>query len=1445
MFSAKSISLFDLTPEGQCYPETVELIKNHDSQDHVLLSLVQSTEPWQLGSLLDVELRGLRIFLVGRFIFELVQFFISRELGIGRLMDKYSNEPERDAFGNPAPPLKCKFRLKESSLLIPGASTSIDMLALNVDDLMLYNSFHSTSFALPTQSVPRPPSEDASATGISHRDLRFSHSTAHDSEFHDCIETSERMSNARISSHDRNSIPRLTIILQGLRLFTALPKSSWAAKCGASPAFFHSFAIQHAEPDKPVYRRKESENERSTTAVFEEFQNDERRMRHWDQINTPPFSLKVALDLLPHLRIRISNDLNNHATNVYSQPINLDLRLSQFCLLLSVYYNNLHEMPSFFPYTSEHIVKGSQSTQASSRFPEYGSDEHVEALKNISKLTMEIAFLFNYFSIRCSFDPPGYFDKDPVSLSYLSSWTQTIDYLPGLTATFTNIALNVTNDRDGILRVGCGASGLEFCDETKGKPFQAVLSVASRPRHHDTQKTLYCRSSVDVGSWADLSWGLDCGVHFLNEALPQALQLTVFMTPTSNVVNLGLESVSSALFNLAPVWIILEFFSCYFSEAQYGNPLFEAYSQTEKLKKILRPPKTTVSEPEKYSKTFDFRLWLRCPLITVPSSPSQTAAPCLQLESQTGVEYRFLSMSSFASHNIICTDLSITFANEFSADIHGTHDHAANWDTRNRELVRGLSFQTRISFHKSANHTDVSLRIPFMQDVEAPCGFNDPETRVPPLVLTPHTVCSPFEQPTRFMGSTVCELTCIFEALPKATVLMKQLVFGPSRPDLDPPEMSSESSVPQSTFSVTASVSSVRLFFIDPVLEEQLPVAVASLSNVAVTTSCFGRETDAVSYANGEAPIGDVQTIIDGLIWADYFKLGVTRSWEPVMEPYHFVLLYETSKARGQGLTITSDSPLHINISSAMLVILEEVIQSFSHVIFDALFQENEEVLPATYENGADNVGAVIADQFFESGSSSVHVLHQVPVPLQSDDRVAFSFLNLTGQRIRIFRLQTSSRGSGEQEGAFVTYLEHSLSTKLHFDATISVAKNLSMVEVAYPGLPNSPRRNLNLEPRKHVVDVQIPGFKWIEGIKVDTLGRKFESLVPRSPEILSKVERDWRLMNALKVLIEVGLENGGRLITVRSVFEVRNNTKHPISLFFHPDPRHQPAGFLRIKPSTGGTVDASDDLTTWHVTETLEPGEPCHLPTLLLQSSLGLKGSHLGCLWIRPDVSNSDNELLFSHLAFEDGTLPAEAAVGYCSKPVQLAKVVNESALIFLQSKGGDVIPERARSGIQVSCPIASADGEQAPFCYAIEIRRSPLVRSDLENGIALASSDGVVPSSEGSARKNRSRDRAVSVVHCPVTYSLSIHPPLVITNLLPQSGRFELMHATRRTVMWYADLEAGEQVSIHSVGLDAPLLLLLNLGFCRTPVGEGALIHHGSDAAHSRGENACVQCI
>ena len=227
------------------------------------------------------------------------------------------------------------------------------------------------------------------------------------------------------------------------------------------------------------------------------------------------------------------------------------------------------------------------------------------------------------------------------------------------------------------------------------------------------------------------------------------------------------------------------------------------------------------------------------------------------------------------------------------------------------------------------------------------------------------------------------------------------------------------------------------------------------------------------------------------------------------------------------------------------------------------------------------------------------------------------------------------------------------------------------------------------------------------------------------------------------------------------------------------------------------------------------------------------MDGSHLGSVWVRPDTSNTE---IFS---FRDFTKPTDSKVekfdaSFCSRPVQLARIVHETSHIYEMGGGKDIEPSQARSGVQVSCATHSQNENiRTPFCYAIEIARSPIVKSSIDAESSPDVKDGLVEKN----KKKRKPDHH-SLIHGPVAYTLTIHPPIVIVNLLPEGGRFELMHAIRKTVVWYADLEPGQQVPIHSLGLDVPLLLLVNLGFCRTPIGEGALVHHGGTLVDGRGK-------
>ncbi len=365
-----------------------------------------------------------------------------------------------------------------------------------------------------------------------------------------------------------------------------------------------------------------------------------------------------------------------------------------------------------------------------------------------------------------------------------------------------------------------------------------------------------------------------------------------------------------------------------------------------------------------------------------------------------------------------------------------------------------------------------------------------------------------------------------------------------------------------------------------------------------------------------------------------------------------------------------------------------------------------------------------------------------------------------------------------------------------------------------------------------------------------------------------SKLAKDWRLENAIKVLTDVSSLNGGRQLKLTSAFEVINKTSHDIQLAIHPDPRNQVELCREELPITSTEHHAnvhtvnngkvtSKHLDSDHQMEKVRPNASFHIPLLLLESSLHLEGSHLGSLWIRPTESHRSGLLsaLGHHQSdsLEKQTLPS---IGFSSRPIQLAKVVHESAVMYENMQGMSTSMSNFRSGIQISCPIVQSQEESiAPFCYCVEVCRSPIVHayrefntgtgddSTLSNsGIdtpashpkdeswSHSSPKGELEEKSKEDSKKGSQSHQSSCVHAPIAYSLVIHPPIVIENFLPEKGRFELMHATQRKVVWWGELNTGESAPVHTVGLDAPLLLLINLGFCRTPVGEGVLVHHGS---------------
>lgn len=163
-----------------------------------------------------------------------------------------------------------------------------------------------------------------------------------------------------------------------------------------------------------------------------------------------------------------------------------------------------------------------------------------------------------------------------------------------------------------------------------------------------------------------------------------------------------------------------------------------------------------------------------------------------------------------------------------------------------------------------------------------------------------------------------------------------------------------------------------------------------------------------------------------------------------------------------------------------------------------------------------------------------------------------------------------------------------------------------------------------------HTIDVQIPGFRWLKGMSVDAVGKRFYPLIPRTITIREKLRDDWRLCNAVHVLADIGSSwSGGREVTLSSPFTITNNTSHAVALAIHPNPRHNPSGMtfagveailldesMTVDDAASASVGVGvgvDDAEANQMEIDIAAGESFQVPLMLIESSLHVKGNHLG----------------------------------------------------------------------------------------------------------------------------------------------------------------------------------------------------------------------------------------
>jgi hypothetical protein len=529
-------------------------------------------------------------------------------------------------------------------------------------------------------------------------------------------------------------------------------------------------------------------------------------------------------------------------------------------------------------------------------------------------------------------------------------------------------------------------------------------------------------------------------------------------------------------------------------------------------------------------------------------------------------------------------------------------------------------------------------------------------------------------------------------------------------------------------------------------------------------------------------------------------------------------------------------------------------------------------------------------------GGDRLRISHEFPKSLLPETRAPFSICNLTGQVVRCFQPHAAT----DKAVMSLQYLKHGAVSRLSFGATMTVLQNLQPLEVPFDVnrdlfLPDDeqaansrktdnastahecvlPSAALAQQQVRHQqqhyprlldkgwsISVQLGGYRWLTCVSADALGVRFESLrpLPGHPEA-ERLLGDWKVHNALKLVSEVRLLDGCRQLTLRSVFRVRNCTKHDIMLVAHSSPDHRPS---RKDLEENDGIKAAGGPSGGMLT-TLAPGGTYNVPFELLRLAAETGASSgflrtLGRLWIKPQVWPVPTA------GGVMGKRPCRTdEVQFSTEPVDLKMLVDESARLFeasLHHHGGHdpsrevdstsfataVLQRQAR---HLFCPLLRASNQPAassssssasststspPVSYCVEVVRTELKKGGTSGSGSSDELMGPTGKELGDASRKRAgppsrwNSRKGESVHDPVEYMVLIHPPLVLENLLPEACIFELHDFRSKALLWKAHLQAGQSLPAHDVRLDCPLMLVVQTEYCRSP--EGALIHKGSGA-------------
>jgi len=737
-----------------------------------------------------IGLDGVRVVLLRQILNEIIQYTCSPKYGIGLFLHRLKSEQEASSTSDiNQDPLKFQVSINNSSVILPRNSNSIDMIGIEVDEMSLTRSRVAKTWSTDDYSF----SDNSNTSQSSQR-----RNTSEEDSFYDCVDDAANVA----------TIPRFSVLLKRAHIFTSLNKRHHTLEQVYMPEFntnvHHTGRLEHNKPSFLPFGK------------VDKHMSKDIKSRVWERVTTSHLNLGIKVDYAPTLRLFIEDTANDGN----SRGISLDMRMSQFYLIMSIWFANMKELPIVFPYGVDLIKETSTDPDPPDDWPEYGSSEFVQRLKGNSntKTTFEMGICIKKLMITCSFDESGYFKRIPPSMSTMMEDIQ--EAANYISLSLGEAICSIKLDEDTLQSIGIGATSIDIHDGRQTNEGSVLQEIC-------------VSNNNNKASFVDLTWGLDCGRHTLIRGIPLPFQVTIYLTPDQHcLINLGMDMAEASLVNLTPIWILLDYFGLYFKEPEYGHPAFEA---EEMFKKSMGKNMLHVKECDNECLDIDFRMWMIKPHVIVPSEDDL----CLMVET-AGFYYCYKSFGiNYSSQDILAKDLGIVVLKEYmepsiSRGLRQVSGSLLSNDCGAKTLVDGLSFSVRYDYNSSTNYTKFALKVSLTHqhfDRRSMDGIECSSIEASPFIVPPPVVCKPFVTPLRTMGHNETSIYFHLDYLKLALKLLTDFV-GPSKEDDSDVDKSSES-----IFSVTMNIEKIKLVISDPIMGMHRPILSICFPSLLLTAS--------------------------------------------------------------------------------------------------------------------------------------------------------------------------------------------------------------------------------------------------------------------------------------------------------------------------------------------------------------------------------------------------------------------------------------------------------------------------------------------------------------------------------------------------------------------------------------------------------------------------------